>query len=91
MMVLSIQYPPNFGSKKFPDNTNRLLCLLSEAERLNLVSQSNHIFLPSNTTLYQPNEPIKRVYFPLQGIISLLNTTKEGLSAATAIVSKEGT
>ncbi|MGF1538959.1 MAG: Crp/Fnr family transcriptional regulator [Pleurocapsa sp.] len=89
-MVLSIQYPPHFGHKKLPHNTNRLLCLLSESERLNLVSQSNRIFLPPKTTIHQPNEQIDQVYFPIQGIISLLNTTKEGLSAATATVSNEG-
>ena len=89
-MVLSIQHPSNSEPEKFRSSANHLLSLLSESERQNLVSRSNRIFLPAKTTLHQSNEPIEKVYFPIRGIIALVNTTNEGLSAKTVAVSNEG-
>lgn len=91
IMVLSIQHPPDYSSRQFPSTNNQLLRLLSESDRQNLVAKSNYLVLPPKTILHQPNEPIKKVYFPLQGIISLVNNTaKEGWLAQTVAVGKEG-
>ena len=89
-MVLSIQLPPDFGSGEFPSTNNQLLCLLSKSERQNLLSNSNAVLIPAKTTLHQPDQPIEKVYFPIRGIISLVNTSEEGLIAQTATVSNEG-
>ena len=90
-MVLSIQHPPNSRGREFPSTDNQLLRLLSESDRQNLVAKSNYIILLPKTILHQPDEPIKKVYFPLQGIISLVNNiNKEGLLAQTVAVGNEG-
>lgn len=89
-MVLSIQHPRDSGNGEFSNTANLLLRLLSESNRQNLVSSSNLIFLPPKTTLHTPEEPIEEVYFPIRGIISLVNTTKEGSSGETVAVSNEG-
>lgn len=89
-MVLAIQHPPNFGNGEFIDRDNHLLSLLSLSDRQNLLAESNLVFLDPKTIIHRPQEAIAKVYFPLRGIISLINTTQEGLIAETATVSNEG-
>lgn len=89
-MVLSIQHLPRFGSKELPDNANQLLNLIPESELQNLLSSSDRIILPTKKTLYKPNEAIEKVYFPIRGIISLVNISEEGLITEFAAVSNEG-
>ena len=78
-MVLSIQHPPNLSHQEIGDRANQLLYLLPESELQNLLVYSERIILPVKEALYQLNEPIDRVYFPLRGIISLVNTSEDGL------------
>ena len=72
------------------ENTRLILSLLSESDRQNLVSNSNIIFFPPKTTLFKPNKPIKKVYFLIRGIVSLITTNPEGLITEIASVSNEG-
>ena len=89
-MVLLIQRPPDLKNPEIPDRTNQLLGLLPELELQNLLVSSERIILPAKQNLHKFNEPIEQVYFPLQGIISLVNTSEDGLSAEVATVSNEG-
>ncbi|MEM8723537.1 MAG: Crp/Fnr family transcriptional regulator [Cyanobacteria bacterium P01_G01_bin.39] len=88
-MVLSIQHPSNISTE---DNSrsNLLLNLLSETELQRLLTNSRRVIFTAKTTLYQPQNAIKRVYFPLQGIISLMHISEAGLIAECAAVSNEG-
>lgn len=89
-MVLSIQRSVNLTNRKLHDRANRLLDLLSESDLQNLLAYSKRVVLPAQKTVYKPNEPIERVYFPLQGIISLAIINEDGLIAESAAVSNEG-
>ena len=89
-MVLSIQHSANSINRELPDRANRLLNLLPESDLQNLLAYSERIVLPAQKTVYQPDEPIEQVYFPLQGIISLMIVNEDGLIAESAAVSNEG-
>ncbi len=89
-MMLSIQHLPSTGNRDTPNHANQLLSLLPASELQTLLQNSNRIILPAKTTLYQPNMAIKTVYFPILGIISLLEIDREGLVAQTVAVSHEG-
>jgi len=89
-MVLSVQYPPSLKHRKIPDRDNQLLNLLSDSELRNLMAHSERVVLNAKTALYKASEAIKKAYFPLRGIVSLLNIGEEGLVTEVAMVSNEG-
>lgn len=89
-MVLSIQYPPGFASRTIPPQNNKLLSLLPPPELQKLLVDSERIVVPEKTILYKPRENINQVYFPIRGVISLVNIDKAGLIAEYAMVSNEG-
>ena len=89
-MVLSIQCLPNAGNKELPNSANHLLNLLPKAELEALIASSHRVFFSPKSILHEPNEAIEQVYFPLRGIISLLNTSPEGLIAGVLTISNEG-
>ena len=78
-MVLSIPHPSKTKNREPSDRENYLLSLLSQSEFENLTANSTRVSLAPKTAIYQPGEPISEVYFPLKGIISLLNISQEGL------------
>ena len=69
---------------------NRLLTALSGDElaflrpRLELESHS------FGTVLNQPGDRVKRCYFPLKGMVSLLSTTEQGSAVEIAYTGREG-
>lgn len=89
-MVLSIRYPSSFPTGKTPHPSNQLLDLLPSSERLSLIRKSQRIILATKTTIYFPGNPIDKVYFPVNGIISSLDLDREGLTAQTFALSNEG-
>lgn len=88
-MMLSIQHPINIGTKK-ARRSNLLLNLLSKTERQKLLIDAKRVVLTAKTTLYQPQNTIEQVYFPLGGIISLMNISEAGLIAESAAIGNEG-
>lgn len=89
--MLSIQRPYYCArDNKIPERTNQLLNLLPESDLQNLLQYSKQIILPTKTSLYHPYEPIDRLYFPLQGIISLIDISENGAIAESASISNEG-
>lgn len=87
-MVLSIQRSKTFNRES--NYSNRLLSLLPESKLQNLLIYSDRITLPAKTNLDRTDETIERVYFPLHGIISLVNIDEDGLISEVAGVSNEG-
>jgi CRP-like cAMP-binding protein len=51
---------------------NRLLAALPAAEQAALVPHLDLVSVPARTPLYEPGEPIRHVYFPVAGVVSLL-------------------
>lgn len=89
-MVLSIQRPTNSINHELRDRSNQLLNLLPKSELQNLLAYSERTTIPAKKNLYKPDELIRQVYFPLQGIISLTIVNEDGLIAESATVSNEG-
>lgn len=71
-------------------NENRLLATLPTEEYERLLPHMESIFLPLKQILYQMNEPIEYVYFPKNGIVSLVTIMEDGATAEVATVGNEG-
>lgn len=69
---------------------NRLLASLPREEYERLVPYLEPVFLDFKRELYQPNVPIDFVYFPLDGVYSLLSLTSEGDLIEVGTVGNEG-
>ena len=69
---------------------NRLLAALPQDEYERLLPKLESVSLSLKQILYEPNEPIEYVYFPTDGIISLVNITTNGGTAEAATVGSEG-
>lgn len=89
-MVLSIQHFTNRDFEEIPDRANQLLNLLPSSELQNLLIYTERIILPAKKKIHKPYKAIEKVYFPIRGVISLLNISQEGLVAESAAVSNEG-
>ncbi|MBD2463482.1 Crp/Fnr family transcriptional regulator [Oscillatoria sp. FACHB-1407] len=69
---------------------NRLLASLPTEEFEQLQPYLELVSLDFKRELYQPNEPIEFVYFPLKGVCSLLSLTSEGELIEVGTVGNEG-
>jgi CRP-like cAMP-binding protein len=69
---------------------NRLLAALPPEEYEQLQPYLELVALGFKQILYQPREPIEYVYFPNNGVISMLNFTEEGQSVEVGTVGNEG-
>ena len=56
----------------FEPKQNRLLATLAESEYEQLLPHLELVTLDFKQELYKPHEPIQFVYFPLNGVVSLL-------------------
>jgi CRP-like cAMP-binding protein len=69
---------------------NQLLSAIPREEYDRLLPHLETINLTSKKIIYTPLEPIKYVYFPNSGIISLVNLTEDGGTVEAATVGNEG-
>lgn len=86
-MVLSIQHRSRLKNGR-DDSYNQLINLFPA--KLQVLTSPNRLVIPAKTSIYQPNQTIDRVYFPLKGIVSLLNIGESGAVAEFATVGNEG-
>ena len=84
--LISIQW---ITSAKHPMK-NKLLSALSKEEYKRLLPNLEAVSLPVRQIIYAPNQLIEYVYFPTDGIISLVNVTKNGGIVEAATVGNEG-
>ena len=70
--------------------TNRLLQLLPEKDRTRVLSNTEHCVQGHRDEVFQRYSPIKKVHFPLDGVISLIIEMKNGTSAEVGVVGNEG-
>ena len=71
-------------------SANRLLGLLPDEDRLRLLSHLEYIDLPTGTILHEPGVVLAHVYFPTDGIVSMLKLLADGSSAEIALVGNDG-
>lgn len=70
--------------------TNRLLSLLSDHDYERLRPHLSPAVLEYRKSLYEASRPIEHVYFPVDGVASLVITTAEGASAEVGTIGSEG-
>jgi CRP-like cAMP-binding protein len=76
--------------KPDPVGENRLLQRTSAADLARLRPDLKKVSLELGTVLHPPGAPIRHVYFPLGGMVSLLTVMRTGEQIETAIVGREG-
>jgi CRP-like cAMP-binding protein len=70
--------------------SNHLLDALPEAVRLAVLREAERIPLPLRTTIYEPGGRIGHVYFPVDGIISVVTVMRDGTQIEVVTVGREG-
>jgi CRP-like cAMP-binding protein len=69
---------------------NKLLAALPDAERQLIEQHATHVSLTHREILYQPDAPMRYVYFVVDGITSLLSVMNDGTGVETATIGREG-
>lgn len=69
---------------------NRLLAALPKKEYQHFVPHLERVSLGVKDVVYEPNEPIQYVYFPLTCVFSMIATLHEGKSVEVATMGSEG-
>ena len=70
--------------------TNRLLSLLSDDDYERLRPHLSQTGLEYRKSLYEASRPIEHVYFPVDGVASLVITMADGVSAEVGTIGNEG-
>src|SRR5689334_14446569 len=69
---------------------NLILAALPDADYGRLLPQLELVSLPLGHSLYESGGQLQHVYFPVEGIVSLLYVTQGGNSAELAVIGCEG-
>lgn len=69
---------------------NRLLACLPPEDRDQLMARLSPVFLRVKTVLFEPGQVVDAVYFPLDGVISLVTPLEDGAIVEVATVGNEG-
>jgi CRP-like cAMP-binding protein len=73
-----------------PRGTNRLLDALPAADSRRLTGSLSPVFVDATTVLFEPDEPIGVVHFPLSAVVSLVTPLNDGAIIEVATVGNEG-
>jgi CRP-like cAMP-binding protein len=69
---------------------NRLLESLKKSTREALLSEMKFVNLTVKQSVYEPGKRISKVYFPIDGVVSILAPTEVGPSIEVATIGNEG-
>ena len=69
---------------------NRLLAALPRKEYQRLVPHLRSVPLDLGQVIHEADEPIRHVYFPNHGVVSILNTLGERMSIEVGTIGQEG-
>src|SRR5262249_30676653 len=69
---------------------NRLLGALPPDDFESIAPHLIETALEPETVLQEPEQPIRRVYFPCSGLVSLVGLLPEGQAIDTAVIGREG-
>ena len=78
------------GNGDLQGSANRLLASLPITERDLLLPRLTEVFLKVRTVLFEPGQPVDAVYFPIDGVISLVTPLEDGAIVEVATVGNEG-
>ena len=78
------------GMPERDQRTNRLLSLLSDHDYERLRPNLSHVGFEYKKSLYEASRPIEHVYFPVNGVASLVLATADGASAEVGTIGNEG-
>lgn len=67
-----------------------MLSVLPESELKRLVPHLQSVHFKKGTVLYHAGEEVRRCYFPLSGMISILSATENGKTVEVSMVGNEG-
>jgi CRP-like cAMP-binding protein len=70
--------------------SNRLLALVPQDERERLAREFELVSLELKDTIFEEDKPIEHVYFPLDGILSLVSQMEDGRGIEVATIGNEG-
>jgi CRP-like cAMP-binding protein len=70
--------------------SNRVLLSISDKEFRAVRPHLEFLAMPSQLSLYEPNDPLEFVYFPNSGMVSLVIETEDGRTVEVGEVGKEG-
>jgi len=82
--VVAVDTRPMTGTE------NHLLAFLPDADREALVAKLSPVFLNVKTVLFEPGQVVDAVYFPLDGVVSLVTPLEDGAIVEVATVGNEG-
>jgi CRP-like cAMP-binding protein len=78
-------------TRMVPDaGENRILTALPSSERHELFNVVRSVTLPVKTVLFEPGAPIEALYFPVDGVISLVTPLHDGAIVEVATIGNEG-
>jgi CRP-like cAMP-binding protein len=69
---------------------NHLLSALPPEEYRRLIAQGEQISFDRNYVFYEADTPIRHVYFPLEGLVSIVTPLEEGQTVEVLVVGREG-
>lgn len=69
---------------------NRLIALLPSKDRARLHAVSQQVELKLGQVLSEPGKPARHVYFPVEGFVSLIATSKGTAGVEVGMVGREG-
>lgn len=69
---------------------NKLLAALPEDDYQRLVPHLEKVSLTKGQVIYEVGETIEKVYFPTQGVISLVSITENGATSEIGLIGYEG-
>src|SRR5947209_20440016 len=72
------------------ERTNRLLSLLSDDDYERLRRHLSNVTFEYRKSLYEASRPIEHVYFPIDGVASLVITMRDGASAEVGTIGRDG-
>src|ERR1700722_17832241 len=79
---------PNANVEGF--SRNRILSALPSAERQQVFEVVKNVTLPIKTVLFEPGAAIDALYFPVNGVISLVTPLQDGAIVEVATIGNEG-
>src|ERR1039458_4247003 len=78
------------AGKATSSGENRILTALPEPERHELFGLVRNVSLPVRTVLFEPGAPIEALYFPTDGVVSLVTPLQDGAIVEVATIGNEG-
>src|SRR4026209_2284486 len=78
-----------FGASKQVDIKNRILAALPPGEFARIQTQLEPVYLEKGRLVYLTGDRIRYVYFPVEGVLSLLSATETGSTVEVAMVGNE--